>query len=197
MRYAIVLAGLMAWAAAAPVNLPGESHYFSYRPYATYDPYSGYPRAVEDAAAKMRMDLSLLPKRDPMEMTGDKYYPHVKEEMIGNMRAGAAHMKREPMNVAQDSDFTMASQIEKHAEMMDADKRSLKDASVVTYSIDDTSVMERSNQPSFSEMANTPDSHASATLPHNWYGKYDPYGNYGSYGEYPDPRFGEGAKTIE
>jgi hypothetical protein len=56
MHYALVLTGLTAIVAAAPMqNIAADINYKKYQSYTPYTNYSPYPKAVEEAAAKMGM----------------------------------------------------------------------------------------------------------------------------------------------
>lgn len=64
MRFEVILASLVAFVAAAPVEMASDGSYGKYTLYSSYTPYGNYGTAAEAAAAKMQIGtLHILEQR--------------------------------------------------------------------------------------------------------------------------------------
>ncbi|KAH7392995.1 hypothetical protein BKA66DRAFT_317600 [Pyrenochaeta sp. MPI-SDFR-AT-0127] len=199
MHFEFILASLAAFAAAAPMEMADDVSYGSYTPYKAYASYGPYSNVVDEEVEKMQ-NAVMHPKRDAaMRQRGNLYYDKYSSYKPYSAYGSYASAAEEE---ASNMDMGMSTEAEKREQMMieaampnDAAPTPNKLKRHMPMSIpmepphllEDTHTRSKKNtkravnHPDEAELPHSPTSHADATLPNNWYGKYNPYTGYGGY----------------
>jgi hypothetical protein len=137
------------------MDIADDGKYTKYSGYTPYSSYGSYASAVDAAAAKLETS-----RLNPFSL-----HPALNGFLLTSTFPQAA--KRD-MTMADDGTYTVYAGYKPYASY--GPYSSAADETADT----DSALLERSvNHPDASEMASGPKDLASATLPNNWYGKYE------------------------